>query len=91
MVLFLALRELWRKRHCGILGVVFSIFFAVGMLRVMATKPNPGGPSMAPSILLTGEHIQRMMDELSDEKSKPHCVLQSVDLSSFDSANIRKK
>lgn len=35
--------------------------------------------------------IQRMMDELSDEKSKPHCVLQSVDLSSFDSANIRKK
>ena len=48
MVLFLALRELWRKRHCGILGVVFSIFFAVGMLRVMATKPNPGGPSMAP-------------------------------------------
>lgn len=48
MVLFLALRELWRKRHCGILGVVFSLFFSAAMLRVMATKPHPGGPAMAP-------------------------------------------
>ena len=48
MLLFAALRELWRKRHCGILGVTFSLFFSIAMLRVMATKPNFGGLSTAP-------------------------------------------